>query len=89
MKESESYLEHIGLITIQNLKDFLRNARYYKIRSVLVNQVDMDKLATECRESYRDKFFEPFVINGVRVKEDLTRTTPPGRIRVVLWGSRS
>lgn len=85
MEGDNSYLEYIGLITVQNLTDFLRDSRYSRIRALLLNQLDMDRLAMEFRRSYRDNFFEPFKIQGVLIKEDYERTTPPGKIRVVRW----
>lgn len=84
MQADNTYLEYIGLITVKNLTDFIRKARYSGVRSILLSQADMDRLAIEIRESYRDSFFEPFVLNGVRIKEDYAKTTPQGKIRVVL-----
>ncbi|HEY8401163.1 MAG TPA: hypothetical protein VIK89_07875 [Cytophagaceae bacterium] len=85
MNVDNSYLENIGLITIENIRLFLKDAKFKGIRCILLNQIDMDKIAIELRNSYRERFFEPYLINGVQIKEDYDRSTPAGRIRVVTW----
>jgi hypothetical protein len=79
----DSSLENIGLITLSNLNQFINEINTWKIKFILLHQKDMDSIALEYRNTYRENLPATYLINGLLIREDYSRSTPQGKLRIV------